>query len=70
MRDALTAIGFHATDLNLRVPRNTYARRQLLDRHPHADVGAMLGLASSRTVTRVRQTLAPDAAVDRAAREC
>ncbi|WP_175924195.1 tyrosine-type recombinase/integrase [Burkholderia latens] len=69
VREALTTIGFHATDLSPRVLRNTYARRQLLDGHPHADVSAMLGLASSRTVTRIRQTLAPDAATDRAARE-
>ncbi|WP_396333483.1 tyrosine-type recombinase/integrase [Burkholderia anthina] len=69
VRDALTAIGFHAADMSPRVLRNTYARRQLLDGHPHADVSAMLGLASSRTVTRIRQTLTPDAAADRAARE-
>ncbi|QTD94813.1 tyrosine-type recombinase/integrase [Burkholderia anthina] len=69
VRDALTAIGFHAADMSPRVLRNTYARRQLLDGHPHAAVTAMLGLASSRTVTRIRQTLAPDAAADRAARE-
>ncbi|WP_269502352.1 tyrosine-type recombinase/integrase [Burkholderia sp. IMCC1007] len=69
VRDALTAIGFQAADMSPRVLRNTYARRQLLDGHPHAAVSAMLGLASSRTVTRIRQTLAPDAAADRAARE-
>lgn len=69
VREALAAIDVHATELSPRVLRNTYARRQLLDGHSHADVTAMLGLASSRTVTRIRQTLARDAAADRAARE-
>ncbi|WP_260436170.1 hypothetical protein [Burkholderia sp. Bp9143] len=40
-----------------------------LDGRPHADVSAILGLANSRTVTRIRQTLASDATADRAARE-
>ncbi|OXI78982.1 integrase [Burkholderia sp. AU33423] len=69
VRDALTAIGFHATDMSPRVLRNTYARRQLLAGHAHADVSAMLGLISTRTVTRIRQTLPPDAAAARAAHE-
>ncbi|KFG92748.1 integrase [Burkholderia paludis] len=69
VRDALTAIGFHAADMSPRVLRNTYARRQLLAGHAHADVSAMLGLVSARTVTRLRQTLPPDAAADRAAHE-
>ncbi|AOK06380.1 tyrosine-type recombinase/integrase [Burkholderia sp. AU28942] len=69
VREALAAIDVHATELSPRVLRNTYARRQLLDGHSHADVTAMLGLASSRTVTRIRQTLARDAAADRAAHE-
>ncbi len=69
VRDALAAIGFHAADMSPRVLRNTYARRQLLAGHAHADVSAMLGLVSSRTVTRIRQTLPPDAAADRAAHE-
>ena len=69
VRDALTAIGFHASDLSPRVLRNTSARRQLLDAHPHAEISAMPGLTSSRTITRNRQTLAPDAAAHRAARE-
>lgn len=69
VRDALNAIGFHAADMSPRVLRNTYARRQLLAGHAHADVTAMLGLASMRTVTRIRQTLSPDAAADRAAHE-
>ncbi|WP_176051789.1 site-specific integrase [Burkholderia sp. BCC1644] len=69
VRDALTAIGFHAADMSPRVLRNTYARRQLLAGHAHAEVSAMLGLVSTRTVTRIRQTLPPDAAADRAAHE-
>ncbi|MCA8291055.1 tyrosine-type recombinase/integrase [Burkholderia vietnamiensis] len=69
VRDALKAIGFHATDLGPRVLRNTYARRQLLDGRSHADVSALLGLSSARTVTRIGRTLAPDAAADRAAHE-
>ncbi|WP_416392562.1 site-specific integrase [Burkholderia sp. LFS061] len=69
VRDALTSIGFHAADMSPRVLRNTYARRQLLAGHTHADVSAMLGLFSTRTVTRIRQTLPPDAAADRAAHE-
>ncbi|MBR8041246.1 tyrosine-type recombinase/integrase [Burkholderia cenocepacia] len=69
VRDALNAIGFRAADMSPRVLRNTYARRQLLAGHAHADVTAMLGLASMRTVTRIRQTLPPDAAADRAAHE-
>ncbi len=69
VREALTAIGFHAADMSPRVLRNTYARRQLLAGHTHAEVSAMLGLVSTRTVTRIRQTLPPDAAADRAAHE-
>ncbi|KWI47562.1 integrase [Burkholderia pseudomultivorans] len=69
VRDALTAIGFHTADMSPRVLRNTFARRQLLAGHAHADVSAMLGLVSARTVTRIRQTLPPDAAAARAARE-
>ncbi|MGS0894475.1 tyrosine-type recombinase/integrase [Burkholderia stagnalis] len=69
VRDALTAIGFRAPDMSPRVLRNTFARRQLLAGHAHADVSAMLGLVSSRTVTRIRQTLPPDSAAERAARE-
>ncbi|ARF90934.1 putative phage integrase family protein [Burkholderia cenocepacia] len=69
VRDALNAIAFRAADMSPRVLRNTYARRQLLAGHAHADVTAMLGLASMRTVTRIRQTLPPDAAADRAAHE-
>ncbi|WP_371287113.1 site-specific integrase [Burkholderia sp. NFACC33-1] len=69
VRDALTSIGFHAADMSPRVLRNTYARRQLLAGHTHADVSAMLGLVSTRTITRIRQTLPPDAAADRAAHE-
>ncbi|KUY81135.1 hypothetical protein WS46_16835 [Burkholderia sp. RF4-BP95] len=42
----LHASGFHATDLSPRALSNTYARRSVLDGHPHADVSAMLGLAS------------------------
>ncbi|MCA7942135.1 tyrosine-type recombinase/integrase [Burkholderia cepacia] len=69
VRDALSAIGFHAADISPRVLRNTVARRQLLAGHAHADVSTMLGLVSTRTVTRLRQTLPPDAAADRAAHE-
>lgn len=69
VRDALTAVGFQATDMSPRVLRNTYARRQLLDGCTHADVNARLGLVSSRTITRIRHTLAPDGAARRAATE-
>ncbi len=69
VRDALAAIGFEASDMSPRVLRNTFARRQLLAGHTHADVSAMLGLVSTRTVTRIRQTLPPNAAADRAAHE-
>ncbi|RQS63398.1 site-specific integrase [Burkholderia sp. Bp8963] len=60
VRDALTAIGFDAPDMSPRVLRNTYARRQLLAGRSHADVNAMLGLVTSRTVVRIQQTLPRD----------
>ncbi|MGU7782279.1 tyrosine-type recombinase/integrase [Burkholderia sp. PU8-34] len=61
VRNALAAIGFDAPDMSPRVLRNTYARRQLLAGRSHADVNAMLGLVTSRTVVRIQQTLAQDA---------
>jgi len=57
VRDALDAIGFAAPDMSPRVLRNTFARRQLLSGRTNEQTTAMLGLASHRTVIRIRDTI-------------
>ncbi|MFM0694685.1 site-specific integrase [Paraburkholderia graminis] len=57
VRDALDAIGFAASDMSPRVLRNTFARRQLLSGRTNVQTSALLGLASHRTVTRIRATI-------------
>lgn len=57
VRGALDAIGFAAPDMSPRVLRNTFARRQLLSGRTNEQTSALLGLASQRTVTRLRATI-------------
>lgn len=56
--EALDEIGFDGADRSPRVLRNTFARRQLLAGRSNADVSRLLGLSSSRTVVRLRATIA------------
>ena len=58
VREALDEIGFKGGDRSPRVLRNTFARRQLLAGRTNADVSRLLGLSSSRTVIRLRATIA------------
>ncbi|ASL48893.1 Tyrosine recombinase XerD (plasmid) [Burkholderia sp. AD24] len=58
VREALEAIGFAAPDMSPRVLRNTFARRLLLAGRTNDEVSRFLGLASQRTVIRLRATLA------------
>jgi hypothetical protein len=60
VREALEAIEFHAPDMSPRVLRNTYARRQLIAGRSNQDVSRLLGLASERTVVRLRATIDDD----------
>jgi hypothetical protein len=57
VRESLQATGFHAPDMSPRVLRNTYARRQLIAGRSNEDVTRLLGLASQRTVVRLRATI-------------
>jgi site-specific recombinase XerD len=57
VRLALEAIEFRAPDMSPRVLRNTYARRLLLAGRTNEEVSALLGLASDRTVVRLRATI-------------
>jgi site-specific recombinase XerD len=57
VRLALEAIEFRAPDMSPRVLRNTYARRLLLAGPTNEEVSALLGLASDRTVVRLRATI-------------
>ncbi|MGF6997461.1 tyrosine-type recombinase/integrase [Paraburkholderia sp. GAS32] len=57
VRDALDAIGFVAPDMSPRVLRNTFARRLLAAGRTNEDTSRLLGLASQRTVTRLRATI-------------
>jgi integrase len=57
VRLALEAIDFCAPDMSPRVLRNTYARRLLLAGRTNEEVSALLGLASNRTVVRLRATI-------------
>jgi integrase len=57
VRDALDAIGFVAPDMSPRVLRNTFARRLLAAGRTNEDTSRLLGLASQRTVTRLRATM-------------
>jgi integrase len=57
VRPALEAIAFRAPDMSPRVLRNTYARRLLLAARTNEEVSALLGLASDRTVVRLRATI-------------
>ena len=58
VRDALGSIGFIAPDMSPRILRNTFARRHLLAGRTNEEVRGFLGLASQRTVIRLRATLA------------
>ncbi|MFM0742145.1 tyrosine-type recombinase/integrase [Paraburkholderia xenovorans] len=60
VREALDAIGFVAPDMSPRVIRNTFARRHLIAGRTNEEVSRALGLASQRTVIRLRATLARD----------
>jgi site-specific recombinase XerC len=64
VREALEAIGFRAADMSPRVLRNTYARRHLLAGRTNADMTALLGLSSQRTVVRLRATVGASQAGD------
>ena len=57
VKEALMATDFVGPGMSPRVLRNTYARRQLLGGRTNAEVTASLGLASERTVTRIRATI-------------
>jgi site-specific recombinase XerD len=57
VRSALNAIAFRAPDMSPRVLRNTYARRLLLAGRSNEEVSRLLGLASDRTVVRLRATI-------------
>jgi len=54
---ALDAIDVRLPDMSPRVLRNTFARRLLLEGRSNDDVSRLLGLASHRTVERLRLTI-------------
>ena len=62
VREALEAIEFRAPDMSPRVLRNTYARRHLLAGKSNEEVCRLLGLASQRTVVRLRATISDSSA--------
>jgi integrase len=62
VREALEAIEFRAPDMSPRVLRNTYARRQLLAGKSNEELCRLLGLASQRTVIRLRATISDSSA--------
>ncbi|MGU7775699.1 tyrosine-type recombinase/integrase [Burkholderia sp. MR1-5-21] len=57
VRDELLAIDVRLPDMGPRTLRNTYARRLLIAGQSNEDVSQRLGLASQRTVVRLRATL-------------
>jgi site-specific recombinase XerD len=57
VKPALEAIDFLAPDMSPRILRNTFARRLLLAGRTNEDVSRLLGLASQRTVVRLRATI-------------
>ncbi|MFP3709294.1 site-specific integrase [Paraburkholderia sp. SIMBA_009] len=57
VRAALDAQGFEGTDRSPRVLRNTFARRLLISGRSNEEVSGLMGLASHRTVIRLRATL-------------
>lgn len=57
VRAALEAIAYGAPDMSPRILRNTYCRRALLQGMAADDVSRRLGLASNRTVDRMRSTI-------------
>ncbi|OBR53975.1 tyrosine-type recombinase/integrase [Paraburkholderia tropica] len=57
VRAALDAQGFEGTDRSPRVLRNTFARRLLIAGRSNEEVSGLMGLASHRTVIRLRATL-------------
>ncbi|MFP3709583.1 tyrosine-type recombinase/integrase [Paraburkholderia sp. SIMBA_009] len=57
VRDALDAQGFEGDDKSPRVLRNTFARRLLIAGKTNEEVSCLMGLASQRTVVRLRATL-------------
>ncbi|HHV7525681.1 TPA: tyrosine-type recombinase/integrase [Burkholderia orbicola] len=59
VRDELLAVDIRAPDMSPRTLRNTFARRLLLAGRSNDDVMHALGLASQRTVIRIRATLQP-----------
>jgi len=57
VRAALEAIAYRAPDMSPRILRNTYCRRALRQGMAADDVSRRLGLASNRTVDRMRSTI-------------
>ena len=57
VRAAFDAIAYHAPDMSPRILRNTYCRRALLQGMAGDEVSRRLGLASNRTVDRMRSTI-------------
>ncbi|KGX17231.1 phage integrase family protein [Burkholderia pseudomallei] len=57
VREGLVAVDIRVPDMSPRTLRNTFARRQLLAGRSNDDVMQMLGLASQRTVIRIRETI-------------
>lgn len=57
VRAAFEAIAYRAPDMSPRILRNTYCRRALLRGMAADDVSRRLGLASNRTVDRIRSTI-------------
>ncbi len=57
VRAALDAQGFEGADRSPRVLRNTFARRLLIAGKSNEEVSRLMGLASQRTVVRLRATL-------------
>ncbi|MFP3740702.1 site-specific integrase, partial [Burkholderia sp. SIMBA_019] len=61
VRWALDAQGFEGADRSPRVLRNTFGRRLLIAGRTNEEVSHLMGLASQRTVVRLRATfVAPD----------
>jgi len=63
VRAALRRAGLSAADESPRLLRNTYGRRHIAAGGTNEQVSNLLGLASHRTVTRLRQTLEPTSIV-------
>lgn len=57
VRDELLAVDVRVSDMSPRTLRNTFARRLLISGKSNEEVSRLLGLASSRTVVRLRATI-------------